>query len=79
MGLEMDEIPGLNSKGDGSINPPVVRMVGPGGFAVYPRMEPDGLGGWQVSNPEEICRLLGYPKPHEIQDIDNPTDGATPV
>lgn len=43
--------------------PPLTRLIGPSGLAVYPTMKSDGLGGWQVADPDEVCRLLGYPPP----------------
>jgi len=42
--------------------PPTLRLVGPSGIVIYPKLIKDLNGEWQVKDPEAIDRLLGRKK-----------------
>lgn len=40
---------------------PLVRLRGANGQIVYPKMIPDGKGGWKLENPGMIGAMLSTP------------------
>lgn len=55
------EEPDLSIPGNPDGSPPMVRLVGENGFAIYPKMVPDGNGRWVMADPEAVARALGGP------------------
>ncbi len=41
---------------------PLVRLTGENGFVIYPKMVPDGSGGWKMADPKSVAEALGTPK-----------------
>ncbi len=46
---------------------PLVRLTGENGKVVYPKMIPDGKGGWKMADPAAVARLLGTPFPPPVE------------
>jgi hypothetical protein len=38
--------------------PPLIRLRGPNGIAIYPLMTQQPDGSWEIANPEELKKLL---------------------
>jgi hypothetical protein len=37
---------------------PEIRVKGPGDSAMYPKMKPDGRGGWMFSDPASVADFM---------------------
>lgn len=46
---------------------PLVRLTGENGCVIYPKMIPDGKGGWKMADPAAVARMLGTPEPPALE------------
>lgn len=52
----------LSIPGNPDGTPPMVRLTGESGFVIYPKMVPDGKGGWIMADPDRVAQVLSARK-----------------